>query len=334
LPDEADCRHDDEPRSDSASSTRTPRGLPILGRPRGLIGAFSFDNVRKFLIVTADDFGLHSAVNEAVELGCRDGILTSASLMVAAPAAADAVRRARELPQLRVGLHLVLADGYAVLQHERIPALVNAQGRFGNRMFVDGMRFFALPAVRRQLEAEIRAQYEAFASTGLALDHVNAHKHFHLHPTVLEMLVRIGREYGLRAGLAGVRVPDEPLRGASVATILLRPWLALMKRRLRAYGIAYSDHVFGLGASGRMDEDRLLQILARLPRGVTEIYLHPATQSGSAIAASMEGYRHADELSALTSPKVRATLAAMLAADVSCGGYRDLSRRIGQRHAA
>jgi hopanoid biosynthesis associated protein HpnK len=290
--------------------------------------------VRKFLIVTADDFGLHTAVNEAVELGCRDGILTAASLMVAAPAAADAVRRARELPALRVGLHLVLADGYSALPPERIPSLVDPQGRFPNRMFVDGLRFFALPAVRRQLEDEIRAQFDAFVSTGLTLDHVNAHKHFHLHPTVLEMLLRIGREYGLRDGLAGVRVPDELLKGASFAAILLSPWLALMKRRLRASSIAHNDHVFGVDASGRMDEHRLLQILARLPPGCTEIYLHPATQSGSAIAASMHGYHHAEELAALMSPKVRAVFAAMTAAEVMCGGYRDLPRTIGQRHAA
>ncbi|NUO88439.1 MAG: ChbG/HpnK family deacetylase, partial [Cupriavidus sp.] len=70
---------------------------------------------QRALIVTADDFGLHPAVNEAVELAHRDGVLNAASLMVGAPAAADAVARARRLPALRVGLHVVLADGPATL---------------------------------------------------------------------------------------------------------------------------------------------------------------------------------------------------------------------------
>jgi predicted glycoside hydrolase/deacetylase ChbG (UPF0249 family) len=70
--------------------------------------------MRKYLIVTADDFGLHESVNEAVEQASQAGVLTAASLMVGAPAAADAVRRARKLPHLRVGLHLVLADGRAI----------------------------------------------------------------------------------------------------------------------------------------------------------------------------------------------------------------------------
>jgi hopanoid biosynthesis associated protein HpnK len=286
----------------------------------------------KFLIVTADDFGLSEPVNVGVERAAREGVLTAASLMVGAPAAADAVRRARELPALAVGLHVVLADGWSVLPPARIPSLVDARGRFGNHMVRDGMRFFALPAIRRQLEAEIRAQFQAFADTGLPLDHLNAHKHFHLHPTLLEMLLRIGTEFGLTA----VRLPREPawaarrtggsIAGAAVAG-LLSPWLALMRRRLEAAHIVHNDTVFGLSDSGSMDEARLLEILARLPPGVTEIYLHPAIESGAAIAPSMRGYRHADELAALTSPRVRAAVAATGAAT---GGFRNLSTARGE----
>ncbi len=185
--------------------------------------------------------------------------------------------------------------------------------------------------MRRQLEAEIRAQFAAFARTGLALDHVNVHKHFHLHPTLLDMLLRIGREYGVTA----VRVPDEPLwfaaRGGhgfrAANTVLLAPWIALMKRRLRLAQVPYNDRIFGVAASGAMDEAKLLAILERLPEGVTEIYLHPATESGSAIAASMSTYAHAEELAALLSPRVRAAIAA---AGIGHGGFADalLARRL------
>ena len=283
--------------------------------------------MQRFLIVTADDFGLHEAVNEAIERSSRDGILTAASLMVGAPAAADAVRRARELPRLRVGLHLVLADGLAVLGPDVIPGLADQSGRMNSRMFVNGVRFFAVSKLRRQLEAEIRAQFSAFARTGLALDHVNVHKHFHLHPTLLEMLVRIGGEYGVSA----VRVPDEPLwfaaRGGRwipwMSAAMLAPWNAMMRRRLRAARMLHNDSIFGVAASGAMDEETLLAVLARLPAGLTEIYLHPATLSGSAIAASMSGYRHADELAALLSPRVRM---AVEATGVERGGYGDALR--------
>jgi chitin disaccharide deacetylase len=277
----------------------------------------------RFLIVTADDFGLHQAVNEAVQQASQQGILTAASLMVGAPASADAVRRARELPRLRVGLHLVLVDGAPLLPLSAVPQLVDRSGQFASRMALDGARYFLSPKARRQLEAEMRAQFRAFAATGLTLDHVNAHKHFHLHPTLLTLMLRVGREYGMKA----VRYPYEPtrlLKDASLsehaAAAALHPWLLLMRRRLRRAGMIHNDQLFGIGRSGAIDEATLLDALRALPAGVTEIYLHPATLSGAAVSPSMAAYRHAAELAALLSPRVRALLGELRR---SSGGYAD-----------
>lgn len=254
---------------------------------------------KRLLIITADDFGAHVSVNEAVEWAHRDGVLSATSLMVGAPAAADAVARAQALPSLRVGLHLVLTDGQAMLPHEDIPDLVDRSGRFPASMLRPAFGFFFLPRVRRQLAMEISAQFEAFAATGLLLDHVNTHKHFHLHPTVLKLILEIGPRYGLRA----MRLPDE--RGA---TWPLRPWLALLRYRLARAKIAHNDYVVGISQSGRFDETALLGVLRRLPPGVGEIYLHPALISGSQISPSMHNYHHRDELCALLSPRVRQAL--------------------------
>jgi len=281
---------------------------------------------RKFLIVTADDFGLHEAVNDAVEVASGSGVLTAASLMVAAPAAADAIRRAHRLPALRVGLHLVLADGQAMLEPRLVSALADSNGLMDDRMVLRGIRYFVLPRVRRQLEGEIRAQFRAFADTGLRLDHVNVHKHFHMHPVLLDMLVRIGRDFGV----AAVRLPAEPLWfaaeaggwRAAAASALLKPWAGIMKSRLRRAGLQHNDQVFGIAASGAMDEAVLLRVIERLPGGVSEIYLHPA-QPGHRVSASMHDYRHGDELAALLSPRVRA---AITAARVPLGGFGDLGQ--------
>ncbi|QIE23904.1 Chitooligosaccharide deacetylase [Caballeronia sp. SBC1] len=267
---------------------------------------------RRAMIVTADDFGLHARVNEAVERAHRNGVLTSASLMVAGDAAADAVERARRLPTLRVGLHVVLADGRATSPRSDIPQLVDDHGYFGNAMVRDGVRFFFLPRVRTQLAHEIRAQFKAFAATGLPLDHVNTHKHFHLHPTVLSLLLEIGREYGMRS----MRLPYEP--GGSLA---LRPWIALVRARLDRCGIAHNDHVAGLAQSGRMDELAFIKALGTLPDGVNEIYCHPAIPGDGALAPSMSDYRHADELTALVSPRVAAAMDAM---GLARGGFSDV----------
>ena len=268
---------------------------------------------RRALIVTADDFGLHPRVNAGIERAHREGVLKAASLMVAAPAAQDAVARARALPSLRVGLHLVLADGPATLPADRIRALVGPDGRFGDAMVRDGFRFFFLPGVRRALAREIRAQFEAFARTGLPLDHVNAHKHFHLHPTVLSLVLSIGREFGLRA----VRLPFE-----ANAPWWLKPWIGLMRARLTRAGIAYNDYVVGIEHTGGMDEAAMLDALARMPaEGVGEIYSHPAEAGDGPITDSMHAYRHVDELHALLSPCVAEAIAK---AGLVCGGFADV----------
>jgi chitin disaccharide deacetylase len=277
------------------------------------------------LIVCADDFGRDVAVNAAVEAAYRDGILSTASLMVAAPSAADAVERARRLPGLAVGLHLVLVDGQAMLPASDIAGLVDADGRFDDNQARAGFRYFFAPGVRRLLAAEIRAQFEAFRAAGLALDHVDAHKHMQLHPTVARLIVEIGRDYGMRA----VRLPAEPAaalrrafpqeryRGAVYA-----PAVAALRRRLRRAGLAANDHVFGIAWSGAMTEARVLGLLPHLPPGISDLYFHPATHTTPELAANMPGYRHAEELAALTSPAVRRRIAEL---GISLIGYGDLA---------
>ncbi len=254
----------------------------------------------KRLIVTADDFGASLTVNEAVEAAHRDGILTATCLMVAAPMADDAVARAKRLPNLRVGLHVVVVRGQPVLPLEQIPDLVRADGRFDDNLVRAGFRYFFLPRVRRQLAAEIRAQFEAFRATGLGLDHANAHNHMHLHPTVLGLIIEIGRAFGLTA----MRVPHEPGGG-----IFLAPWIALMKRRLRRAGLCFNDFIFGIRETGAMDGAALRRTIAALPDGVSEVFLHPATGPWPEIEPEAAGFHYLDEFQGLIDPTTRAAVA-------------------------
>ena len=244
----------------------------------------------KRLIVTADDFGASTEINEAVVQAHRKGVLTTASLMVSAPAAEDAVRRARELETLRVGLHVVLVDGAPTLPEAAVTRLVNGDGRFLDDPVEAGMRFWFSPRARTQLESEIRAQFEAFATTGLAFDHVNAHHNFHLHPTVAEIVVRLATEFGAPA----VRVPDEPVleaicrdpaerRRRRRQRALLGPFSARLRARARRLGLATPDAVFGFYDTGAMDTEKLVRAIANVPDGLTEIYLHPATRVRAAV---------------------------------------------------
>jgi len=240
--------------------------------------------------------------------------------MVAGPAAQDAVVRARRLPRLRVGLHIVLVEGSPKLPAERVPDLVDATGHFRTDMARLGLTIATRRAVRRQVRAEIEAQFEAFRASGLALDHVNAHKHFHLHPVIAAEIIAVGARYGMR----GLRVPREPAsvlaaiepQAPRVPAWMTAPWAALLAQRARWAGLKTPDAVFGLAWSGAMTTTRLLGLLQHLPGGRSEIYLHPATADD--FAGHAPGYRYAEELAALTAADVIAA-----ARDLRLGGYAD-----------
>jgi hopanoid biosynthesis associated protein HpnK len=265
------------------------------------------------LIVTADDFGLSLAVNEAVEEAHRKGVLTSASLVVTGEAAADAVRRARKMPRLGVGLHLALLDAPSALKAAEIPDLLEpGHDYLGSRAAVTGARIAMVRHVREQARAEMHAQFALYRKTGLELDHVDGHWHFHMHPTVVGILIHdLASPFGIKA----VRVPREPAGPSSRAagTGALRRWgtalangplWAALRLRLRRAGIGSNDWFFGLNDTGAVTRERLLGFVAELPPGVSEIGLHPASAPLEGPFAPPARYRPTEELAALTDPEV------------------------------
>ncbi len=242
--------------------------------------------------------------------------------MVGGPAAADAIERARALPNLRVGLHIVLVDGDPVSDPKRIPGLTDRQGRFRNDLARLSARMAVDLSLQRQVEREITAQFELYRSSGLLLDHVNAHRHFHLNPIVAAAIVRIGRQFGMQA----LRVPFEPWRivadidpqTARQAGRVVAPWAAWLRQRIRRSGLTTADAVFGLAWSGAMTRTRLEALLGRLPPGLVEIYFHPGMTDSFPGAAP--GYRYAEEFAALCDADC---ITAVRRSGYTLGGYAD-----------
>ena len=161
----------------------------------------------KRVIVTADDFGRCPAVNQAVIQAHQKGILKCASLMVNADATDEAIALARAHSSLKVGLHLVLVDGFAVLPKKEIPDLVDETQRFSDRPASSGLRYFLSKRIKRQLVQECKAQIEKFLDNGLKMDHLNSHHHLHIHPSVANIVVALAGQYHIPA----VRLPWQGL---------------------------------------------------------------------------------------------------------------------------
>ena len=257
-------------------------------------------DARRRLIVNADDFGASTAVNQAVIRAHREGILTTASLMVNEPGFAEAVSLARENPRLGVGLHLTLLQGHAALPPEKIPGLVNACGEFSPRPVGVGLRYFFDRRLRAPLRAEIRAQFEKFHATGLPLDHVNGHLHLHLHPVVFALLMEDAAALGIRH----LRLTRDCF--ARSRRMARGRWLyrashtviyELLSRRarepLRRRGIRHAQITFGLLQTAQVEEAYVLQLLPALPAGDSELYSHPSLTEAQ------------PEFDALISPRVR-----------------------------
>ncbi len=252
------------------------------------------------LIINGDDFGRSSSVNRAIERAHRDGVLTSASLMVNEHGAEDAVKIANRNPRLGVGLHLVLVRGRSALKPSEIIGVVNQRFEFETNPVRAGIAYFFSQEMRKYLKHEIDAQFREFRTFGLALDHLNGHLNFHLHPSIFDIFRRHYHDWGIQ----GMRLTRDPflmnLRlawghyfyRASHAFIFNR-LSARAEPSLQRRGIRYTDAVFGLLQNDRMNEKYLLRLLDNLWPGDFELYCHPDEDA------------HAHETAALCSPRVR-----------------------------
>lgn len=234
------------------------------------------------IIINADDFGRSSSINRAVIKAHIQGILTSASLMVAGNAADEAVNLAKENPSLAVGLHLVTIAGPAVLPPAIIPNLVDQHGCFPNSPVTTGIRYFFDKSILSELENEIRAQFEKFIASGLTLSHVDGHLHMHLHPTVFSLMLPMAKRYGAK----GIRLPRDnpwlslrydPHHAATKITWaivfgLLNRWCLT---RLDGCDLVTAQHVYGLFQSGQMGEAYVKSLLEQINTPTAELYFHP-----------------------------------------------------------
>ena len=235
------------------------------------------------LIVNADDFGRSASINQAVIRAHREGILTTASLMVNEPACEEAVALARENPTLGVGLHLTLLCGHSALPPAEVPGLVNPNGEFSNNPAGAGFRYFFQRSLREPLRREIHAQFQKFRATRLPLDHVNGHLHLHLHPTVFRILMADASQLGIKR----LRLTFDPfrlnLRAASghlayraLHVAIFHSLSARARPALAQRGIRNTEAVFGLLQNARVDEAYITRLLPQLPAGDSELYSHPS----------------------------------------------------------
>lgn len=282
---------------------------------------------RRYLVITADDFGRSSSINHAIELCCQWGVLTAASIMPGGEAFSEAVVMASHHPRLSVGLHVTLSGGSSVLPHARIPDLVDLERRFEENPRIAGVRYWRLKGrIAGQIEAEVEAQLNRAEEAGIRLTHVDCHHHLHMHPVLFPIIAR----QAARRGITWIRLPREPvsLIVGHLRLLELKPlvrWLVfglLADRSLRvahSLGMRAVNNVLGLAGTGRINEKYLLTLLSFIEAATTEIYLHP----------DMDSPEGREEMRAVTSKRVRDRIEALGFDLVGFSGLSASSRAAG-----
>jgi hopanoid biosynthesis associated protein HpnK len=241
----------------------------------------------KRLIVNADDFGLSPEVNAGITRAHRDGILRSASLMVAEPAARAAAELARDNPELDVGLHAVVCRGRSMLEGSRLGAAVGASGEFIDSPVAAGMRYFFDRSMRAAMTDELRAQVERHLELVGYLNHIDGHLNFHVHPLFADILVNLAVEYKVPC----IRLPRERVMTTLrlrrdnatrklVESAIFRTLSRRTRRMMTERGLTSTDALFGLHQSGHLSEDYVVGVIDRIRDGTTELYFHPAADIG------------------------------------------------------
>ncbi len=268
------------------------------------------------VIINADDFGLSPGVNRGILDAFRNGVLTSTTMLVNLPSFDDAVRIARDHPELPIGIHLSLLWGPPVSEPSKVPSLVESGGLFPRSLTVLARRYFLGTLNLEEVRAEFRAQIDRFRRAGLTPTHVDSHKHVHCLPGVLEALADVVREQGI----GRVRFPlERPLAGrhiemprtGSAAARLKSHIVGFLSRRgretLERHGLRTTDHFAGIEYMDGLDAVTLQFILSNLRDGVTELMCHPGYDDDLAREYSRMPHREV-ELAALQDRAVRECL--------------------------
>jgi predicted glycoside hydrolase/deacetylase ChbG (UPF0249 family) len=236
------------------------------------------------LILNADDFGLTPGINRAIGELYAAGALSSATLMANGPAFDDAVAVARAHPGLGVGCHIVLTDGVPVSPSSSIPSLLGPDGKSFRPSLRKSVAALLLGRIREEeIAREALAQIEKLQRAGIAVTHLDTHKHTHIFSSVARPLLRIAEQKSIHA----IRNPFEPewsialdhgSRARRLAVKLvnrLRPRFEALPQ-IRDRCVRTTDGTVAISATGQVNPTTLAQLLRALPQsGTYELCCHP-----------------------------------------------------------
>ena len=266
----------------------------------------------KKIIVNADDFGRHELINRAVERAFNSGFLKSTTLMAGGAAFEDAVKLAKKISGLGVGIHFTLANGNPVLPPKEIPTLVTEEGIFYGDYVKFLKRYLSRKISLVEVRAELAAQLEKIQRAGLKLTHFDSHQHLHHIPGITEITLDLAQAAGIKSmRVANTKLFDGELDslGKFLGRFGLGSLAKFAAHLAHKKNFATPEHFAGIVAGESVSENFMLNLIENLREGTTEVMLHPGTDNKILQNFCEWNHDFEEELAAVTSPKVLNLLA-------------------------
>jgi chitin disaccharide deacetylase len=267
----------------------------------------------RFLVVTADDYGIGPATSQGILDLAGQGLVTASVLLVNSPHAEEAVRAWRRAGEpMELGWHPCLTLDRPLCPAAQVPSLVRADGRFVG--LAELMRRCFLGRLQPdEVECELAAQLQRFRElVGTWPTVVNSHHHVQIFPPVGRTLHRL-----LRGTLPYVRRIRESwrtllaVRGARLKRLFLTTLGKWEARALDRVGFPGNDGLAGVtDPEWVADPEFLCRWLRHVPGRVVELTTHPGTEDVTLLgrdALPEDGYlqRRVHELALLRHPSFR-----------------------------
>jgi len=264
----------------------------------------------KRVIINADDFGLCEGVNKAVAQAHTDGVLTSATIMANMPAAGEAVKIAKQLPTLGVGVHLNLFEGQPVSKEATVGCLLDADGRFACSPSKLALLSVGRHKIRNAIRTELTAQIQWVIDNGLTPTHLDSHKHIHTFPPIFPIVCDLARRFEI----AAIRWSFEPKELSRMPWPLTSEAGRKRARKLRTMAKINrmqnshplkTNALLGITHMGRIDVNFFKAVALYNPAQVAEVMTHPTTTDNPNQSQTSSLHTQQAEFSALCSEKTK-----------------------------
>ncbi len=278
---------------------------------------------KRILIVNADDLGYTQGINQAIRQCSVAGILRSSTIMANGPAFDHAAAMVKSNENLDVGVHLVLTELPPVSPSTKIRGLVDDRGFLPGSPWELKALLLGGRISREALQQELRSQIVRVLDCGLQPTHLDSHKHVHVMPQVLEVVIELSHEFSIpwirnpfdeTAFFRFLHLVDRKRKRAFCIQHLKAKVIGAYRPsflgRIKGSGVCLPDHFFGISVTGIWNEAVMIELLNELPPGITEWMVHPGNCDQDLLRSDTRLHEQREkERDLLTSPALQEHLA-------------------------